>query len=49
MYLSILFMVSSLALGQSNDCPSASELTLKGMEKIEKCQTIVRSQIESYS
>ena len=27
--LSISFKVSSLALGQSNDCPSASEVTLK--------------------
>ena len=30
-YLSIFFRVSSLALGQSYDCPSASEATLKDM------------------
>ena len=33
-YLPIFFRVSSLALGQSYDCPSASELTLMNMGKI---------------
>ena len=31
--LPILFRVKSLALGQSEDCPSASEVTLKDMGK----------------
>ena len=31
MHISISFRVASLALGQSWDCPSASEATLKGM------------------
>ena len=30
--LSIFFRVASLALGQSYDCPSASEATLKNMD-----------------
>ena len=33
-YLSIFFRIASLALGQSYDCPSASEVTLKDMGKI---------------
>ena len=33
MYLSIFFRIASLALGQSYDCPSASEATLKNMDK----------------
>ena len=33
MYLPIFFRVASLALGQSFDCPSASEVTLKNMSK----------------
>ena len=33
-YLPIFFSVTSLALGQSYDCPSASEVTLKDMGKI---------------
>ena len=33
-YLPIFFRVTSLALGQSWDCPSASEVTLKDMGKI---------------
>ena len=33
-YLSIFFRVISLARGQSNDCPSAIEVTLKNMGKI---------------
>ena len=32
-YLSVFFRVTSLALGQSYDCPSASEVTLKNMSK----------------
>ena len=32
-HLPIFFRVSSLALGQSYDCPSASEVTLKNMGK----------------
>ena len=32
--LPIFFSVASLALGQWYDCPSASEVTLKGMGKI---------------
>ena len=34
-YLYIFYMVTSLALGQSYDCPSASEVTLKDMGKID--------------
>ena len=33
-YLPISFRVTSLALGQSYDCPSASEVTLKNMDKM---------------
>ena len=32
--LHIFFRVTSLALGQSYDCPSASEVTLKDMGKM---------------
>ena len=35
----ILFSVTSLALGQSYDCPSASEVTLDNMNKINQNQT----------
>ena len=35
MYLPISFRVASLALGQSYDCPSASEATLKDMDEID--------------
>ena len=33
-YLPVFFRVTSLALGQSYDCPSASKVTLKDMDKI---------------
>ena len=36
--LHIFFRVASLALGQSYDCPSASEVTLKDVVKINRCQ-----------
>ena len=42
MYLPISFRVTSLALGQSYDCPSASEVTLKDMGKINKYQTTTK-------
>ena len=32
-----IFQVNSLALGQSSDCPSASEVALKDMGKIGPC------------
>ena len=35
-YLPIFFRAVSLALGQSCDCPSASEATLKDMGKLTK-------------
>ena len=35
-FLPISFRVASLALGQSHDCPSASEVTLKDMGKLTK-------------
>ena len=38
-YLSIFFRVASLALGQSYDCPRASEVTLNDMGKIKAYQT----------
>ena len=34
MYFHILFKIASQALGQSHDCPSASEATLKDMGKV---------------
>ena len=37
--LSISFRVTSLALGQSYDCPSASEVMLKDLDKTDYCQT----------
>ena len=33
---------ASLALGQSYDCPSASEATLKDMGKIDQYQTMTK-------
>ena len=36
-HLPIFFRVASLALGQSYDCPSASEVTLKDMDKRKRC------------
>ena len=33
--LFIYFRVTSLALGQEYDCPSSSDITLKGMGKVE--------------
>ena len=38
-YLPISFRVTSLALGQSYDCPSISEVTLKNMGKIQHNKT----------
>ena len=35
----ISFRVTSLALGQSYDCPNASEVTLKDMDDMDNCQT----------
>ena len=35
-HLFITFMVTSLALGRSRDSPSASEVTLKEMGKIDR-------------
>ena len=40
--LPISFRVASLALGQSYDCPSACEATLKDMGKIGMCQTTTK-------
>ena len=41
-YLPILFRVTSVALGQSCDCPSANEVILKNDEKIINHQTVLR-------
>ena len=41
-FLPRFFMVASLALGQSYDCPSASEATLKDMGKIDSSQTTTK-------
>ena len=38
----ILFRVASLALWQLNDCPSASEETLKNMGKVDQNQTTTK-------
>ena len=38
-HLPISFRVTSLPLGQSYDCPSASEVTLKDLSKIDRYQT----------
>ena len=38
-HLPTSFRVASLALGQSYDCPSASEVTLKDVAKINKYYT----------
>ena len=43
--LPIFFRVASLALGQSYDCPSASEVTLRDMRKINPYQTITKQGI----
>ena len=40
--LPISFMVASLALGQSYDCPSASEETMKDMGKIDQNQATTK-------
>ena len=37
-YLPVSFRVTSMALGQSYDCPSASEVTLSDMDKINQYQ-----------
>ena len=42
MYLPIAFRVTSLALGQSHDCPSASEVTLKYKSKTERHLTTTK-------
>ena len=42
LYLLIYFRVASLVLGQSYDCPSASEVTLKYMDKIDQYQTTTK-------
>ena len=39
MYIPILFKVALLPLGQSYDCPNASEVTLNSMGKINHCKT----------
>ena len=39
-YIRQSLRVTSLAVGQSYDCPSASEVTLKDMGKIDRWQTI---------
>ena len=41
-YLLIFFRVASLALGQSYDCPSASEATLKDMTKLAQYPTTTK-------
>ena len=41
-HLPTSFKVASLALVQSYDCPSGSEITLKDMDKIVFCQTITK-------
>ena len=38
--LPIFFRVASLALGQSQDCPSASEVTLNNFGKINQTQAL---------
>ena len=38
MHLPIFFRVASLALGQSHDCPNASEVTLKNISKSDSFQ-----------
>ena len=44
-YLSIFFRVASLALGQSYDCPSAIEVTLKNMGKINLYSTTTKHKV----
>ena len=44
LHVPIFFKVASLALGQSYDCPSASEATLKDMGKINWYQTHNKTQ-----
>ena len=41
-FIAISFRVASLALGQSYDCPSASEATLKDMGKIRQYHTAIK-------
>ena len=41
-FLPIVFRVPSLALGQSYDCPTASEVTLKDISKINQCQFMTK-------
>ena len=41
-YLPIFFSVVSLALGQSYDCPSASEWSLKNMGEIDQNPTLTK-------
>ena len=47
-YLLISFRVTSLALGQSYDCPSASEVTLKDMDTINLYQTTTKQKPCAY-
>ena len=44
-YLPLSFRVASLALGQSLDCPSASEVTLKNMGTINWYQTTTKHEL----
>ena len=44
-YLPILFRVTSLALGQSLDCPSANEVTLRNMGKMDLYQMSTNSKV----
>ena len=41
-YWAMSFRVAPLAMGQSYDCPSASEATLKDMVKIKQCLTTAK-------
>ena len=41
-FLPISFRVTSLAQGQSNDCPCASEVTLKDIGKMNQYQTTTK-------
>ena len=47
-HLLISFRVPSLALGQSYDCPSTSEVILKDMGKIDPCQTTATYTVTKY-
>ena len=47
MHLPMWFRVASVALKQSYDCPSASEVTLKHMGNIDRQQTVVRERFDT--